>query len=364
VELPGFWQEGIQTYCLYKPAIMFHLDKIIIWGHTLHSHTHSYIHDGYYRMFKKLGYTVCWVDNDPSQLSYPARNALIIVHGYVSSRLPLHNSNFYVAHNMPVVAHPLRADEFIPYTQYDIDTPPANGIHLTNIMELTVSGHRKHVSDEKPVPDSDMTGEFLEGLWENTALPIPVLYQPWATDLFPSQIQYNMEHLAEIRSKQKPKVHMVGMPLGIWSDVKKYADTHGLAYSNMGGTFDASSDRNMSVHDAVEFIQQAVVAPAVQNPKQLRKGYIPCRIFKNISYGKAGVTNNPAVASLLGDHVIFHSDINTLMTRAYKFETDATTLPKVYKAMDLIKRKHTYKNRCEALVQFLTKRCAVILTCA
>jgi len=31
------------------------INKIIIWGHKLHSHTHSYIHSGYYEAFKKLG---------------------------------------------------------------------------------------------------------------------------------------------------------------------------------------------------------------------------------------------------------------------------------------------------------------------
>ncbi len=37
--------------------------KIIIWGHKYHSHTHSYIHGGYYRAFKYLGYDVLWLDN-------------------------------------------------------------------------------------------------------------------------------------------------------------------------------------------------------------------------------------------------------------------------------------------------------------
>ena len=39
--------------------------KVIIWGHPLHSHTHSYIHEAYYRAFKYLGYDVYWFhDNE------------------------------------------------------------------------------------------------------------------------------------------------------------------------------------------------------------------------------------------------------------------------------------------------------------
>ena len=36
------------------------LNKVIIWGHELHNHTHSYIHNAFYRTFKYLGYNVYW----------------------------------------------------------------------------------------------------------------------------------------------------------------------------------------------------------------------------------------------------------------------------------------------------------------
>ena len=37
--------------------------RVIIWGYPLHTHTHSYIHLGYYRAFKALGFETYWSDN-------------------------------------------------------------------------------------------------------------------------------------------------------------------------------------------------------------------------------------------------------------------------------------------------------------
>jgi Lrp/AsnC family transcriptional regulator for asnA, asnC and gidA len=34
------------------------IKKVVIWGHKLHSHTHSYIHNGFYIAFKHLGYDI------------------------------------------------------------------------------------------------------------------------------------------------------------------------------------------------------------------------------------------------------------------------------------------------------------------
>ena len=35
-------------------------NKVIIWGFPLHTHTHSYIHGGWYKAFQHLGYETHW----------------------------------------------------------------------------------------------------------------------------------------------------------------------------------------------------------------------------------------------------------------------------------------------------------------
>ena len=46
--------------------------KIVIWGYPLHTHTHSYIHNSFYKAFSYLGHEVYWFDdsNYPSDFDY------------------------------------------------------------------------------------------------------------------------------------------------------------------------------------------------------------------------------------------------------------------------------------------------------
>ena len=47
---------------------LFKFSQIIIWGHKLHSHTHSYIHNAFYIAFKYLKYKVLWLDDNTQDL--------------------------------------------------------------------------------------------------------------------------------------------------------------------------------------------------------------------------------------------------------------------------------------------------------
>ena len=38
--------------------------RFVIWGYPLHTHTHSYIHYGFYKALKSLGYDVRWFDDE------------------------------------------------------------------------------------------------------------------------------------------------------------------------------------------------------------------------------------------------------------------------------------------------------------
>ena len=63
------------------------IKKVIVWGHPLHSHTHSYIHNAFYTAFKELGYETHWfhdnmntdhVDFSNSLLHLTRKNPIII----------------------------------------------------------------------------------------------------------------------------------------------------------------------------------------------------------------------------------------------------------------------------------------------
>ena len=73
----------------------------------------------------------------------------------------------------------------------------------------------------------------------------------------------------------------------------------------------------MTIEENVKLIQESILAPAIQTDWQVENGYIPCRIFKNISYGKMGVTNNPTVNKLFNDKIntIYKNNLNSGFSR-------------------------------------------------
>ena len=58
-------------------------EKVIIWGHKLHTHTHSYIHYGFYKAFKHLNYDVYWLnENDMNNDKFKNFNTLLKINKY------------------------------------------------------------------------------------------------------------------------------------------------------------------------------------------------------------------------------------------------------------------------------------------
>ncbi|MBI3900677.1 MAG: hypothetical protein HY324_00840, partial [Chlamydiia bacterium] len=77
----------------------FAFERVVIWGHSLHSHTHSYIHEAFYRAFKELGYEAYWLNDDDDIEDLNLSNALFITEGQVDHRIPVRSDGLYVIHN-------------------------------------------------------------------------------------------------------------------------------------------------------------------------------------------------------------------------------------------------------------------------
>lgn len=101
----------------------------------------------------------------------------------------------------------------------------------------------------------------------------------------------------------------------------------------------------------IQLAQNLYMAPAIQGKWQIENGYIPCRIFKNISYGAWGITNSKIVWELF-DKKITYNDNSYLLF--YDAQKKIQTLQKdeLFELMDFVKEKHTYLNRINHLLTF------------
>ena len=108
----------------------------------------------------------------------------------------------------------------------------------------------------------------------------------------------NLENIISKSNLSNPKINFVGMMTNEWGLVSQYSKKNNIIFNANGGTFNLESDKNKTIEENMKLIQESIIAPSVQTEWQVNNLYIPCRIFKNISYGKMGLTNNPAVNEL------------------------------------------------------------------
>ncbi len=300
-------------------SIKNNIKQIIIWGHKLHSHTHSYIHYGFEKAFKHLGYQTYWLDNSDDISLINFDNSLFITEGQVDMNIPINHTSYYLLHNC----------NFDKYRSLD-----SNKILILQVFTLDVHKH-------KAIPINNTIGCYHQS---------NCIFIPWATDLLPHEIDNNINNLNNILNSNENQVYLVGMPIYPWDEVKKYCLSNGLKYNQVGGF----SKNNVDSEENIRLIQNSKLAPAVQNEWQVTNGYIPCRIFKNISYGKMGLTNNKTVLELFDNKILYSENIHTLMNLGLEFENKDLEYKKsiLIPLMENIKNNHTYLNRIDLIFRY------------
>ena len=323
--------------------------KIIIWGHPLYSHTHSYVNYGYERAFKKLGYTTFWFhDNDfPKDFDYS--NSLFFTEGYADQNIPINNSSIYVVH---CCRNP---EKYYGQVNRLIDL-------RFNYLFLNDCNYNYILDESKCVKISDAT--YYEKLIDTSSItkykdsPISMnweaIYTTWATDLLPEEINFDWKNLerekkiyysASISNTNEKEVHKF----------KAESEKNGILFT----TFDPWSNP-YSMEENRARIQKSFIMPDIRGSGMRYTNYgldngcnhkligtIPCRIFKTISYGQLGGTNSKRIYDFF-DHVVIYDDDESKLFHKMLEKKDDKQL--IQKQMELVKEKHTYINRAKDLL--------------
>lgn len=108
----------------------------------------------------------------------------------------------------------------------------------------------------------------------------------------------------------------------------------------------------ISCEENRQLVKHAYLAPAIQSPWQIDHNYIPCRIFKNISYGSVGITNNPGVNALFDNLLVCDRDPVRLFYKSIE-KIDAFDFEEIKFLRNEVKTKHTYVNRISDILACL-----------
>jgi hypothetical protein len=307
------------------------INQVVIWGHKLHSHTHSYIHNGFFIAFKKLGFKTYYFDDNDDVTNHDFSNSLFITEHQVNKKIPLRQDCLYVTHY--------------------IDEGDYIGIPKENIIILKVT-LRDFVEKEQHLNLNYIELQYGQK-YEYHAVDngYNSLYMYWATDLLPEEINENMKNIDNIKNENE--INFIGCMTNKWAELSYICNQYGIRFNNYGGTFNIYSNRNVSVKDNMGLIQKSIIAPALQDDEQISKQYIPCRIFKNISYGKMGITNNKIVNELFDNKLIYDTNIHQLFLKSVDFERINNKKEIILELMNHVKENHTYINRSNTIIKYI-----------
>jgi len=340
-----------------EKGVLNSIEKVIVWGFPLHSHTHSYIHACWVKTFKALGKETYWFDDknfeDPAKFSY--KNCLIITEGFQDTNLPLDASNIYFIHfciypqkylrcGARVVEIRFRVEEF---HDCNSDWDFKDGTH--NLQNLS-----QDVLYESLTSDVGIAPEFRGSVPHK--MNYEAIYLQWPTDLLPWEI-----NLADAEKNDRHNVvHYVGTPYGN-PRLEKFREV--LTKKGIEFLYHNPWEKPISFEDAREYVQQSILAPDFRpegNAEETAKygekngknhlaiGYVPCRLFKNISYGHLPLTDSPHAAELLGDAVVFETDIEKLVEKGLEAQKD---IERKKRAMRMIADRHTYLHRARDILR-------------
>lgn len=290
------------------------MKKFIVWGHKYNNHSHSHIHYGYKKAFDFLGWETYWMDDNDDVSNFDFSNSIFLTEGQVDNKIPLRHDCKYILHNcimnkyQPIINNCLVIQV---YTNAVLDT---NSEKLEECVYYQKNGH--------------------------------VIYQPWATDLIPNEIQL----LDKITLSNNKIVNWIG---SVWdgngqgninqiNELIEALKKHGIEFKNIRTPYEQNK----------QYINLSYISPAIQGTWQLEKDYIPCRIFKNISYGEFGITNSQKVFELLENKILYDSNIENLINKSIEYR-NTITLSELNDQINLVKNKHTFINRINNILKVI-----------
>lgn len=295
------------------------MKKVIIWGYKPHTHTHSYIHWSFFDGFKHMGYDTYWFDDNDDISNFDFQSSLFLTSGNQNDKIPLRNDCKYVLHN--------------------VSTEKFKNL---DCLYLQVYTH-------------DVKEREVEKIFEGTYYQknCNTLYQPWATNLLPSQIDIN----DATNNKLDKYCLWVGTYGGGNDKFQNESELNPFFEECKKNGIDLKIinpwNNPISFEENRTLVKNSFLSPSLQGPWQIENGYIPCRIFKNISYGHLGITNSETVNKVFENRLIYDRDPISLFYKCIHRKNDANHIAYLKDLMNFVKQNHTYINRIETILNFL-----------
>jgi hypothetical protein len=302
--------------------------KVVVWGLRHQWHSHRFIHKAFAETFERLGVPVVWTDytSDPETIE---RGDFVITsnaygRGTKGNPLaPFRDGAYYCFHG------------FLHSGYRGDDRPPRHEIAPEHCLNLEVFVNKALAASDR----WDVVTYFDR--------PSKTLHQPWGTNLTEDRFRSPVV-------SRSPFVFWVG---AIWDNEQGQGNLAEIAELRQ-----VLRDRSLRfVHLKfvpdwvnVSAIRRSRVAPAIAGGWQVDENYLPCRMFKNVSYGQLGISNVPKFAELYAGCHAPGATIEELIENALLLPR--TDRLRVIAEQQEVTRRHTYvhkiRNIFRAMLEF------------
>jgi hypothetical protein len=282
--------------------------QVIVWGFPLHSHTHSYIHGAWVKTFKWLGVSVHWFHDkgfpDPATFDYS--NSCFITEGWAEDKIPVRADCTYFVHIAKNPAKYLDVGARLIEIRYNVKE--IHDFNYDYVLPISAKALSPQTLYEVVPNDAAVASRRGRPVHEK---PYEAVYMYWATDLLPHEFNYD-DAAIERNNKVVYYLGSVTQPHPVY-DFIRVAQKAGVRVM-----VNNPWSRPLSYDDNIKLMKTSYCAPDFRTRGQADKarefgqmngtnhldiGYIPCRVFKAISYGQTGITNSPRVKEILGEFV-------------------------------------------------------------
>lgn len=289
------------------------MKRFIVWGCRLHEHTNSYVYAGYHKAAQAIGIESHWLTASSDVSGMDLSGTLFLTEGQHDANIPIRDDCTYILHNCTSPKWDSAKNRFLLQTYtYDAD------------------------QKWKATPLDGFPGSYVGS---------KAIYQPWATDLLPGEIDMSWPDIP-----RTTEIHWVGTLSG----GRFGNEGEVFAFRNAAIAFGCSwfhhPPGSTSFEQNRKLIQRSLVSPTITGTWQTENGYIPCRLFKNSSYGHLMATNNKACFDLMDGLGVYSHDPKELFNIARGAIGDKDT---IRRSMELIRDKHTFVSRINALLKVI-----------
>jgi hypothetical protein len=299
-------------------------NKVVIWGLPPNTHTHSYIHLGFAKAFSYLDYDVTWYDDSEEYVGEDLKDSIIITANICCNYLKMEDSSKYFVHNL--------ADGFSRETVMD------------NIYNLLVyhENYDWHDGVEK-------VDDFS---WYDSKSKTSVIM--WGTDLLPHEID---DQEVCLYDESKEDVNYVGsLSKEYYDRFSNVVSQNEKVFNNYGGyTGIRSKNTDTGFSNDSEYIdlmKSSYLNFDLRPQVHLNNGYVPCRIFKALSYGSWIGTNSEKILNFFDGRITANSDLNELYLKTEE-DSKNVSVESLIDNKNYIKQHHTYINRVNSLLSVL-----------